>query len=171
MLIRVGYELVFNCPQDTPMILMVNIHYSRASDIVTPDLLTTDPATRVTAYRDGFGNWCSRIVAPAGRIRLQSMGMVRDWARPDVASPYARQHALEDLPEDTLICLRMRPGRALATLLRDGRGSRLSAISFTTISLLIIRTHAPLGPLGRLLTSGPESAGIMRTWPSHSADR
>ena len=83
MLIRVGYELIFNCPQATPMILMVNIHYSRASDIVTPDLLTTDPATRVTAYRDGFGNWCSRIVAPIGRIRLKASGVVRDWAQPD----------------------------------------------------------------------------------------
>ncbi len=44
---------------------------ARASDIVRPDLLTTDPPTRVTAYRDGFGNWCSRIVAPIGRIRLK----------------------------------------------------------------------------------------------------
>ena len=75
MLIQVGYELVFNCPQETSMILMLNVHYSRASDIVTPDLLTTDPATRATAYRDGFGNWCSRIVAPAGRIRLKGMGI------------------------------------------------------------------------------------------------
>ena len=39
MLIQVGYELVFYCPQETPMILMVNVHYSRASDIVSPDLL------------------------------------------------------------------------------------------------------------------------------------
>jgi hypothetical protein len=37
MLIQVGYELVFNCPQTTPMILMVNVHYSRASDIVVRD--------------------------------------------------------------------------------------------------------------------------------------
>ena len=42
MLIRVGYELVFWCPQETPMILMVNVHYSRALDIVTPDLLITE---------------------------------------------------------------------------------------------------------------------------------
>ena len=105
MLIRVGYELVFNCPQETPMILMVNIHYSRASDIVTPDLLTTDPSTRITAYRDGFGNWCSRIVAPVGRIRLKGSGVVRDSAKPDVSAPHARQHALQELPEDTLVFL------------------------------------------------------------------
>ena len=34
MQIRAGYEIIYNCPQDTPMILMVHVHYSRASDIV-----------------------------------------------------------------------------------------------------------------------------------------
>jgi hypothetical protein len=77
MLIQVGYELVFRCPQETPMILMVNIHYSRASDLVIPDCLTTDPETPVTAYRHGFGNWCTWIAAPIGRIGLKSTGVVR----------------------------------------------------------------------------------------------
>ena len=105
MQIRVGYELIYNCPQPTPMILMVNIHYSRASDIVTPDYLTTDPSVPITAYRDAFGNWCSRIVAPAGRIRLKSGAIVRDTAEPDVVVPSAQQHAVEDLPEETLVFL------------------------------------------------------------------
>jgi transglutaminase-like putative cysteine protease len=105
MLIQVGYKLVFNCQQMTPMILMVNVHYSRASDIVKPDCLTTDPETPITAYRDGFGNWCSRIVAPIGRIRLTSTGVVRDSAKPDVLAPLAEQHALQDLPEETLVFL------------------------------------------------------------------
>ena len=105
MLIQVGYELVFNCPQETPMILMLNIHYSRASDIVSPDCLITDPETPVTAYRDGFGNWCSRILAPVGRIRLTSTGVVRDSAQPDVLMTSAQQHALQELPEETLVFL------------------------------------------------------------------
>ncbi len=105
MLIQVGYELVFYCPQETPMILMLNIHYSRALDIVSPDCLITDPQTPVTAYRDGFGNWCSRIVAPMGRIRLTSTGVVRDSAQPDVLTPSAQQHVLQELPEETLVFL------------------------------------------------------------------
>jgi transglutaminase-like putative cysteine protease len=105
MLIQVGYELVFYCPQETPMILMVNVHYSRASDIVTPDLLITDPETPITAYRDGFGNWCTRIVAPIGRIRLTSTGVVRDSGQTDVLTPSAQQHPLQELPEDTLVFL------------------------------------------------------------------
>jgi transglutaminase-like putative cysteine protease len=87
------------------MILMVNIHYSRVADIVRPDFLTTDPETPIVAYRDGFGNWCSRIEAPIGRIRLKGTGLVRDSARPDASSPFAQQHALQDLPQETLVFL------------------------------------------------------------------
>ena len=87
------------------MILMVNVHYSRASDLVTPDLLITDPETPITAYRDGFGNWCTRIVASAGRIRLTSTGVVRDSGETDVLTPAAQQHPLQELPEDTLVFL------------------------------------------------------------------
>ena len=106
MHIRVGYELIYHCPQATPMILLVNIHYSRASDIVIPDYLTTEPSVPITAYRDPFGNWCNRIVAPAGQIRFTSRGVVRDSGQPDVVVPSAPQHAVEDLPEETLVFLR-----------------------------------------------------------------
>jgi hypothetical protein len=27
MLIRIGYELLYDCPQPTPMLLMLNVHY------------------------------------------------------------------------------------------------------------------------------------------------
>lgn len=105
MQIRVGYELVYQCPQPTPMILMLNIHYSRAADIVKPDLLVVEPNVAVKAYRDGFGNWCSRIVAPQGRVKLTSDGLVNDTGEPDKVVPTARQRALPDLPEDSLVFL------------------------------------------------------------------
>jgi hypothetical protein len=34
-------ELIYDCPRPAPMMLMLNIHYSRASDIVVPDQFTT----------------------------------------------------------------------------------------------------------------------------------
>ena len=106
MRIRVGYEFVYSFPQPTPMILTVSIHYSRASDIVIPDHLTTDPPVPISAYRDGFGNLSSRIVAPAGQIRIKSTGLVRDNGLLDVVVPFAQQHAVQDLPEETLMFLR-----------------------------------------------------------------
>jgi transglutaminase-like putative cysteine protease len=105
MQIQVGYELIYNLPQPTPMILMLNVHYSRVSDLIVPDHLTTDPSAPVTAYRDGFGNWCTRLLAPAGRIRLAAMGRIRDSGEPDVICASAGQHPVESLPEDTLVFL------------------------------------------------------------------
>jgi len=105
MKLRVGYEFVYSFPQPTPAILTVSIHYSRAPDIIVADRMTTDPYVPVSTYRDGFGNLCSRIVAPAGRIRIQSSGLVRDTGLLDVVVPYAQQHSVQDLPEDTLVYL------------------------------------------------------------------
>jgi transglutaminase-like putative cysteine protease len=105
MRIRVGYEFIYSLPQPTPMILTVSIHYSRAPDIVIPDRLTTDPLVPVSAYRDSFGNWCSRMVAPPGRIRIKAAGEVRDTGLPDVVVPSARLHSVSDLPQETLLFL------------------------------------------------------------------
>lgn len=105
MQIRVGYGLVYECPQPTPMILTLSVHYTRASDLVVADHLTTDPSVRIAGYRDAFGNWCQRIVAPAGRIRIASSAVVRDSGLPDETGPSAPQHPVQDLPEETLVYL------------------------------------------------------------------
>ncbi|MGH8511648.1 MAG: transglutaminase-like domain-containing protein [Gammaproteobacteria bacterium] len=105
MQIRIGYELIYDCPQPTPMILTLNVHYTRVSDIVVPDYLITDPPVLITAYRDGFGNWCSRIVAPKGQLRLSANAVVKDTGKPDEVAPSAQQHPVQDLPEETLVFL------------------------------------------------------------------
>ncbi len=105
MQIRVGYELIYDLPQPTPMILTLNIHASRVADIVTPDVLTVEPHVEITGYHDGFGNWCTRLVAPAGRFRLATTALVRDSGAVDEVVPDAQQHALQDLPEETLVFL------------------------------------------------------------------
>lgn len=105
MKIKVGYELLYECAQPTPMILMLNIHYSRASDLLVPDHVITDPSIPITIYRDSFGNWCSRIVAPQGQIRITSSAIVRDSGEPDVIAKWAQQHPIQDLPEEALVFL------------------------------------------------------------------
>jgi transglutaminase-like putative cysteine protease len=105
MQIQVGYELIYDCPQPTPMLLMLNVHHSRAADIVVPDRLTTDPMVPLRTYHDGFGNWCSRIVAPTGRIRIASTAVVRDSGQADPVTTWAAQEQVQDLPEDVLVFL------------------------------------------------------------------
>jgi transglutaminase-like putative cysteine protease len=105
MRIRFGYELIYDCPQPTPMILLLNVHYTRVSDVVVPDQLSISPSIPITAYRDGFGNWCSRVVAPAGQIRFSTDAVVSDTGLPDEVAPSAPQHPVQDLPEDCLVFL------------------------------------------------------------------
>ncbi len=105
MQIRIGYELIYQCPQFTPMILTLNVHYSRVSDLVSADNIITEPAVPMCAYRDGFGNWCSRIVAPPGDLRITTDAVINDSGEPDAVIPSARQHAVQDLPSETLLYL------------------------------------------------------------------
>ena len=105
MKIRLGYEIVYDCPQPTPMMLMLSIHYTRVSDIIVADHMKAEPPVPVTAYRDSFGNWCSRIVAPKGELRLITDAIVRDTGLPDVIVPDARQVSVEQLPDEALLFL------------------------------------------------------------------
>lgn len=105
MKIRIGYDIVFDCPQPTPMILMLNVHYSRVAQLATPDYLLTDPVVPIAGYRDGFGNWCTRIVAPAGLTRVYSDSVIHDSGLPDEIVPHVPEVALQDLPEETLVFL------------------------------------------------------------------
>ena len=83
MRIHVGCELSFEFPQVTPMIVTLNVHFSRFSDLERPDYLMTTPSVPVEGYRDSFGNWCSRLVAPAGRFSIGTDAVVRDGGASD----------------------------------------------------------------------------------------
>lgn len=105
MNIRIGYELVFNCPQATPMILALNVHPSRTPNLVIPDPVMTDPPIPVAVYFDSYGNQCARIVAPKGVLRLSTDAVINDSGLPDAINPQARQTAVEQLPDQTLLFL------------------------------------------------------------------
>ena len=105
MQIRLGYELIYRCPQPTPMILNLNIHYTRAGDLIRADNMLTDPWVPLVLYRDGFGNWCTRLVAPTGRLRITADAVVHDRGVAEPVVLNAQQHAVESLPEETLVYL------------------------------------------------------------------
>ncbi|MGQ0502052.1 MAG: transglutaminase-like domain-containing protein [Panacagrimonas sp.] len=105
MQIRLGYELIYQCPQPTPMLMHLHVHDSRSADLVHPDYLTTDPYIPIRTYRDGFGNTCSRIVAPPGRTRITADTIINDSGFPEPAYFDAVQHPVEMLPDETLMYL------------------------------------------------------------------
>ncbi len=105
MQIRAGYEIIYDCPQPTPMLLTLNVHPSRILDLLTPDRIAFDPPIAATEYHDGFGNLCTRIVAPVGRLTITNDFVVMDSGEPDISAPDAVQHPVEDLPDEALVFL------------------------------------------------------------------
>ena len=105
MRIRLGYELTYECPQPVPAIAMLNVHHSRVQDLESPDHLITDPPIATSGYRDAFGNWCTRLVLPAGRTRLTADTVIRDSGEPEAVAPDADQRPVAELPAETLVYL------------------------------------------------------------------
>src|SRR5580692_5239473 len=103
--IRIGYELVYEFGQETPVLATLNVHSTRSSDLVRPDVMTVSPNVPITTYRDTFGNWCSRMVVPQGKVRISADGLVADTGLLDPFMPGAEQHPVEALPEDALVFL------------------------------------------------------------------
>lgn len=105
MLIRLGYEIVFQCPQPTPMVLHLNVDQARAQDLTKPDLIVTEPPIPLSQYPDSFGNQCTRLLAPAGRLKITADTVIRDCGLPEPAFPNARQVPIQELPPETLMYL------------------------------------------------------------------
>jgi transglutaminase-like putative cysteine protease len=105
MLIKIGFEMEFDLPGPTPMVLLLFVHPSREPDLRRPQSLRVEPGVPITYYTDLFGNRCARILAPAGTLRFSLETMIKDSGEPDPKSPLALQHKVEDLPNDTLAFL------------------------------------------------------------------
>eukprot|EP00927_Polykrikos_kofoidii_P023897 TRINITY_DN21852_c0_g1_i1.p1 TRINITY_DN21852_c0_g1~~TRINITY_DN21852_c0_g1_i1.p1 ORF type:complete len:315 (-),score=27.78 TRINITY_DN21852_c0_g1_i1:62-1006(-) len=105
MLLQVGCELTYHFPEPTPLFMMLNVSYTRMSDLQGPDHITTTPDVPMEGFRDGFGNWCQRILAPAGLFTIGTNAFVRDSGLPDYIALDATQCLVKDLPVETLVFL------------------------------------------------------------------
>lgn len=105
MLIRIGFEIVFEVPEPSPMLLLLGLRPEREASIRRPGGLRSEPHVPIESFLDGFGNRCARLVAPAGAFRLWDDLIVEDDGKPDIVAADARQHPVQDLPSDTLVYL------------------------------------------------------------------
>jgi hypothetical protein len=170
MKIRVGFEITYDFVARTPMMLMLNVHPSRAADIIKPDQLRVSPAVPFTRYLDAFGNVCTRLVAPPGQLEIFTDALVADSGLPDAVEPAARQHEIAELPHDALVFLlasryceteRLMRGRASARRRWAGRGCRRSAISCIPTCASAISTPAPPRPRPTSSSSAAASAATL----------
>jgi transglutaminase-like putative cysteine protease len=110
VIIRAGYDIAFHCQQPTPMVLMLSVHPSRQGDLLSEhriQLSGGQPSNNIAShdYRDSFGNVCTRLVAPAGLLEIRNDFLIRDSGLADEVAPGARQLAIAELPDDTLLFL------------------------------------------------------------------
>jgi transglutaminase-like putative cysteine protease len=103
--IQAGFDIAFNCPQDVPMLLMLTVHPSRRSDLLSDDKLEFSPKVQARGFQDAFGNICTRLVAPTGLFEIRSDFIVTDSGQPDLVVPGAKQWPVEALPDDALTYL------------------------------------------------------------------
>src|SRR3954466_5525151 len=111
MEIRVGFELSYYAVNPTPMVTMLNIHPSRFADIVGTESVTaqanaTGAEVAIGFYRDGFGNVCGRLTAPAGGVTFRGNALVRDSGLPDAVNPAAQEAPVHPWPNEFLLYLR-----------------------------------------------------------------
>ena len=105
MLIRYGYDFTLQSPQDTPMICLLALRDERTADMRYAAAVETFPNVPTSVYRDLFGNTCLRFMAPKGEFRIRNDGVVADSGLHDPLDLAARETAIRDLPDDTLIYL------------------------------------------------------------------
>ena len=114
------YDIQFHLLAPTPMVAMLHVHPSVDAQLVTPDVLKVEHAAvgndfenstllAVEDYLDGFGNRCSRFVAPAGAIRLSGGHVIRVDDQPEIQGFGAMQAPVEQLPHEVLPFLLAKP--------------------------------------------------------------
>lgn len=105
MLIRTGFDIAFETEHAVPMVALLSVWPGRQADLLTPEVLATDPPVPVRRYTDSFGNIATRLVVPPGGITLSSDFVIADPGTPDPVVPDAIQHPVDELPDEVLLYL------------------------------------------------------------------
>jgi transglutaminase-like putative cysteine protease len=101
MIIRIGYEIIFDLPAPVAMQLMLRVHPARRNDLRREQIII-EPEVPVETFTDAFGNQCERVAAPKGRFRLWSDAVIEDCGHHDPTVPDAEQHPVQQLPAEAL---------------------------------------------------------------------
>jgi transglutaminase-like putative cysteine protease len=105
MLIEAGYDIAFDCPAQTPMLLQFRVHPSRDADLLTADRIGSDPALPMRSYLDLFGNRVARVELPGGLVTFSNRFVIQDSGAPDETPADVRTTPIADLPDDVLLFL------------------------------------------------------------------
>ena len=84
---------------------MVHIRPERHAELTVPEKFTLWPNVPYRKYTDYFGNICTRLIAPVGRLSLWNRFVIADSGLPEIMPEGATQHPVDELPDDVLMFL------------------------------------------------------------------
>jgi len=102
MLIKIGYEIIFDNPNPVNMLLALYVHPEHADVLRRPERLTVDPEVPIQNYIDAYGNRIGRVLAPPGKLCIYYDNIAEVSGRPDMKIDGARLHPVEELPSDCM---------------------------------------------------------------------
>jgi transglutaminase-like putative cysteine protease len=102
MRVRVGCNIVYVCPQPTPMLFVLRPSLT-SSHALIEEKRVTDPFVPVDEYFDTYGNQIWRLVAPLGRLQIEYDALVELQPTPDLIFPNLPKTAVENLPYDVIM--------------------------------------------------------------------
>jgi transglutaminase-like putative cysteine protease len=113
MLIKSDFDIQFWLPQQTAMVAMLHLHPSLERYVRSGNVLVTEhlepgvgpgygELLGTREYHDCFGNRCSRLVAPAGLLRLSGTSTIDVDGKHEQVDVNAQQTPIEELPSEVL---------------------------------------------------------------------
>ncbi len=105
MLIQAGFDIAFQCPAQTPMLLQLNVHPSRDADLRSSDMITTRPNLPMSSYLDLFGNRVTRLDVPPGLVTFHNRLVIHDSGEPEATPPDTELTPVVRLPDEVLLYL------------------------------------------------------------------
>jgi transglutaminase-like putative cysteine protease len=113
VLIKSEFDIQFQLPHRAAMVAMLHLHpslerYVRSGNVLVVEHL--EPGVEpgygeligTQEYSDSFGNRCSRLVAPAGHLRLSGASTIDVDGMPEPVNEDACQAPIEELPSEVL---------------------------------------------------------------------
>ncbi len=105
MQIRCGFDISYVCVVPTAMNFLLSVRPERERDLLTPQVINFDPWVASHGFTDQFGNRVTRVLAQPGEIHVRADFVVEDSGLLDNLDVNARQHDVQDLPDDVMTYL------------------------------------------------------------------
>ncbi len=112
MFIRLGYDIQFDVPAPLTYVAQLRVHSSRAAELREPDVVQLESTNYLGTtpidsheYIDGYGNICTRFVAPAGHLKIWGTTLIEDSGLVDAVNWDAQEISTAELPDEVLVFL------------------------------------------------------------------